>query len=125
MDSHTYNVEKLAIVETGRRRRWPDAGKLRIVTESLVGPRLASATARRHGISPGQLFTWRRDLRVQRSQPPIESPQMVRVCVEDSPKTSGLPSAVEIVLPSGIRLVVAPDVDPTALARIMTVLAPR
>jgi len=125
MDSHTYNVEKLAIVETGRRRRWSDAGKLRIVTESLVGPRLASATARRHGISPGQLFTWRRDLRVQRSQPPIESPQMVRVCVEDSPKTSGLPSAVEIVLPSGIRLVVAPDVDPTALARIMTVLAPR
>ena len=125
MDSHTYNVEKLAIVETGRRRRWSDAEKLRIVTESLVGPRLASATARRHGISPGQLFTWRRDLRVQRSQPPIESPQMVRVCVEDSPKTSGLPSAVEIVLPSGIRLVVASDVDPTALARIMTVLAPR
>ena len=125
MDSHTYNVEKLAIVETGRRRRWSDAGKLRIVTESLVGPRLASATARRHGISPGQLFTWRRELRVQRSRAPIEPPQMVRVCVEDGPKASGLPSAVEIVLPSGIRLVVASDVDPTALARIMTVLAPR
>jgi transposase len=123
MDSHTYSAEKLAIVETGRRRRWSDAEKLRIVTESLAGPRLASATARRHGISPGQLFTWRRELRVQRSRPPIGPPQMVRVCVEDGPKTSGLPSAVEIVLPSGVRLVVAPDVDPAALGRIITVLA--
>jgi transposase len=57
MDSHTYSVEKLAIVETGRRRHWSDDEKLRIVTESLSGPRLASATARRHGISPGQLFS--------------------------------------------------------------------
>ena len=124
MDSHTYSVEKLAIVETGRRRRWSDEEKLRIVTESLAGPRLASATARRHGISPGQLFTWRRDLRVQRSLPPIDhAPQMVRVCVEDGPKTSGLSSTIEIILPSGVRLVVAPDVDPAALGRIITVLA--
>jgi len=124
MDSHTYSVEKLAIVETGRRRRWSDAEKLRIVTESLAGPRLTSATARRHGISPGQLFTWRRDLRVQRSLPPIDhAPQMVRVCVEDGPKTSGLSSTIEIILPSGVRLVVAPDVDPAALGRIITVLA--
>jgi len=125
MDSHTYSVEKLAIVETGRRRRWSDAEKLRIVTESLAGPRLASATARRHGISPGQLFTWRRELRVLPDRPAIASPQMVRVCVEDGPKANGVSSAVEIILPSGVRLVVAPDVDPAALARIMTVLAPR
>ena len=65
MDSHTYSVEKLAVVETGRRRRWSDEEKLRIVTESLAGPRLASATARRYGISRGQLFTWRRELRIQ------------------------------------------------------------
>ena len=125
MDSHTYSVEKLAIVETGRRRRWSDAEKLRIVTESLAGPRLASATARRHGISPGQLFTWRRELRVLPDRPAIASPQMVRVCVEDGSKANGVSSAVEIILPSGVRLVVAPDVDPAALARIMTVLAPR
>ncbi len=125
MDSHTYSVEKLAIVETGRRRRWSDAEKLRIVTESLAGPRLVSATARRHGISPGQLFTWRRELRVQRPRTAIEPPQMARVCVDDGPKASGVPSTVEIILPSGVQLVVAPDVDPAALGRIMTVLAPR
>jgi transposase len=125
MDSHTYSVEKLAIVETGRRRRWSDEEKLRIVTESLAGPRLASATARRHGISPGQLFTWRRDLRVQSERPAIEAPQMVRICVDDTPKASGSPSLVEIILPSGVRLVVAPDIDPAALKRIVNVMVSR
>ena len=125
MDSHTYSVEKLVIVDTGRRRRWSDEEKLRIVTESLAGPRLVSATARRHGLSPGQLFTWRRELRVPPQQPAIEPPQMVRVCVEDDPKAIGAPSMVEIILPSGVRLVVAPDIDPAALRRIMNVMAPR
>jgi transposase len=125
MHSHTHSVEKLAIVNTGRRRRWSDEEKLRIVTESLAGSRLVSATARRHGISPGQLFTWRRELRVQPQRPAIEPPQMVRVCVEGNPKASGAPSMVEIILPSGVRLVVAPDIDPAALRRIMNVMAPR
>jgi transposase len=125
MHSHTHSVEKLAIVETGRRRRWSDAEKLRIVTESLSGSRLVSATARRHGISPGQLFTWRREMRVQPQRPAIEPPAMVRVCVEDSPKARGAPSMVEIILPSGVRLVIATDIDPAALRRIMNVMAPR
>jgi transposase len=125
MHSHTHSVEKLAIVETGRRRRWSDEEKLRIVTESSSGPRLVSATARLHGISPGQLFTWRRELRVQPPQPAIEPPQIVRVYVEDAPKASGSPSMVEIILPSGVRLVVAPNIDPIALKRIMTALEPR
>lgn len=125
MHSHTHSVEKLAIVETGRRRRWSDEEKLRIVTESLAGSRLVSATARRHGISPGQLFTWRRELRVQPQRPAIEPPQMIRVCVEDAPKSSASPSMVEIILPSGVRLVIAPDIDPAALRQIMNVMAPR
>ena len=117
-----HSIEKLTIVETGRRRRWSDEEKLRIVKESLAGPRLASATARRHGIAPGQLFTWRRELRVQPQRPAIEPPQMVRVCVADGSKASGSPSMVEIILPSGVRLVVAPDIDPAALRRIVTAL---
>jgi transposase len=125
MHSHTHSVEKLAIVETGRRRRWSDEEKLRIVTESLEVPRQVSATARRHGISPGQLFTWRRELRVQPQQPAVEPPQMVRVCVEASPKASGALSMVEIILPSGVRLVIAPDIDASALSRIMNVMERR
>jgi transposase len=62
MDSHTDNVQvhRLEVVQTGRRRRWSEDEKLRIVLESLQEPRQASATARRHGLSPSLLFTWRR-----------------------------------------------------------------
>ena len=31
-------VSRLEVVDTGRRRRWSDDEKLRIVTESFVGP---------------------------------------------------------------------------------------
>ncbi len=53
MDILTDNrhVSRLEVVDTGRRRRWPDEQKRRIVEESLSAPRQASATARRHGIS--------------------------------------------------------------------------
>src|SRR5713101_9013664 len=48
MDSltDTRPISRLEIVDTGRRRRWSDEAKVRIVEESLSGPRLASATAR-------------------------------------------------------------------------------
>jgi len=38
-------VRRLDVVDTGRRRRWSDAEKLRIVEESFSGPRLVSAIA--------------------------------------------------------------------------------
>ena len=53
-------VSRLEVVELGRRRRWSDEGKVRIVEESYSGPRQISATARRHGISRTLLKTWRR-----------------------------------------------------------------
>src|SRR4030081_2689805 len=65
MDSHKYStqVERLEVVETGRRRRWSDDEKLRIVIESLQTPRAISSTARRHGISRSLLMRWQRSLR--------------------------------------------------------------
>ncbi|MFH1557741.1 MAG: transposase [Pseudomonadota bacterium] len=51
MDSHTDSVlSRLDVVETGRRRRWSEGEKERIVLESMAGPRQISATARRHGM---------------------------------------------------------------------------
>ena len=44
----------------GRRRSWSDDQKARIVAESLGGSESVSAVARRHGLTPQQLFTWRR-----------------------------------------------------------------
>ena len=65
-DTHSAQVEHLEVVDTGRRRRWSEEEKLRIVVESLQAPRLVSATARRHGISRSQLLQWRRWFRAER-----------------------------------------------------------
>jgi transposase len=66
MDSHkrSTQLERLEVVETGRRRRWSDDERLRIVTESFQAPRAISSTARCHGISRSLLMTWRRARRV-------------------------------------------------------------
>ncbi|MBP0113884.1 transposase, partial [Bradyrhizobium vignae] len=52
MDSHTIStLNRLEVVDTGRRRRWSEEEKARIVLESLSEPRLVAATARRYGLS--------------------------------------------------------------------------
>jgi transposase len=51
------------ITGAGRRRRWPADEKARIVLESLKSGANVSAVARRHGLSPQQLFGWRREAR--------------------------------------------------------------
>jgi transposase len=46
-----------------RRRRWSDDDKARIVVESLIPGANVSEVARRNGLSPQQLFAWRREAR--------------------------------------------------------------
>src|SRR5215467_10597005 len=62
MTEHTTmpKVSRLEVIQTGSRRRWTLEEKRRIVAESDSGKRQVSATARRYGLSTGQLFTWRR-----------------------------------------------------------------
>ncbi|MGH6702763.1 MAG: IS66-like element accessory protein TnpA [Bradyrhizobium sp.] len=47
----------------GRRRTWRDEDKARIVAEIMTSGESVCAVARRHGLSPQQLFGWRRQLR--------------------------------------------------------------
>lgn len=49
----------------GRRRDWSDHQKAAIVAESYAGDASVSDVARRHGLTPSQLFTWRRIARRQ------------------------------------------------------------
>src|SRR6266550_227490 len=44
----------------GRRRRWSDEDKGRIVAESYAPGAVVSEIARRHEISPQHLFAWRK-----------------------------------------------------------------
>ena len=58
------SVHRIAVItETGRRRRFSADDKARFVEETLAPGAVVSAVARRHGLSPQQLFTWRRQMR--------------------------------------------------------------
>ena len=48
------------ITSIQRRRRWTASEKVRIVEETFEPGMTVSLVARRHGIAPNQLFTWRR-----------------------------------------------------------------
>jgi transposase len=48
------------ITSIQRRRRWTASEKVRIVEETFEPGMTVSLVARRHGVAPNQLFTWRR-----------------------------------------------------------------
>ncbi len=128
MDSHTDSaqVRRLEVVQTGRRRRWSEDEKLRIVLESLQEPRQASATARRHGISPSLLFAWRRAFGAGRdgSSGPGFVPAVV-LPEEGKTTLTRTVGRIVIVLPGGRRVIVDAGVDSAALARVLDVLERR
>ena len=119
-------LSRLEVIETGARRRWRLEEKLRIVAESEQSPRQVSATARRYGLSTSQLFTWRR--LVRKGQLCAEQPVTFAQAVIDCEPSVPLPAArsrIEIVLASGLRVIVPDDVDAGALGRIIGVLERR
>ncbi len=128
MDSHKHSgqVARLDVVDSGRRRRWSDAEKFRIVSESLSGPRLGSSTARRYGISPSLLFAWRRALQVVAVAKGAAEGAFVPVKVTAEPRSAVAADAssgrVEIVLRDGRRVLVETGIDVVALARLVAVL---
>ena len=127
------SVSRLEVVETGRRRRWSDEEKLRIVAESYAGPRRVASTARRHGISRSLLTTWRRAWRaglLGAHEVPGFSP--VIVASDPAPLASGhevrslaVAGRMEIELGNGRRVTVGADVDGAALARVLAALEGR
>ncbi|TWB85990.1 transposase [Bradyrhizobium macuxiense] len=64
---HTAIMEPVRRLEVftgaGRRRKWSDEDKARIVAEIVASGDSVCSVARRHGLSPQQLFGWRRQLR--------------------------------------------------------------
>jgi transposase len=131
MDSHkrSTQVERLEVIETGRRRRWSDDEKLRIVLESLQAPRAISSTARRHGISRSLLMTWRRAFRPEPACPQAEQAGFVpaMIVAETEPMVAAAPASGRMVIIVGKdrRVIVDAGVDATALARVLEVLERR
>src|ERR1700744_5929728 len=131
MDSHkrSTELERLEVVETGRRRRWSDEGKLRIVTESFEAAGAISSTARRHGISRSLLMTWRRAFRPGPISAQGEQSGFARVflAAEVEPSVAATPTMGQMVIVVGRdrRVIVGAGVDAAGLARVLQVLERR
>ena len=133
MDDHKHStqIERLEFVETGRRRRWSDEEKLRIVLESLETPRAISSTARRHGISRSLLMTWRRALRSEPMAPDLQQQsrfaQAMVAAAEPVPAEPSAPATSRMVIEIGkdCRIIVDAGVDAVALARVLAILERR
>jgi transposase len=109
---------------TGRRRTWTVDQKARIVGESHADGETVCAVARRHGLTPQQLFRWRRDARQQAAGRGEGGLAFASVMVEAPsfpsaarPAGSGM-VAIEIVI--GATLVrVPPGCDLTTLQTVL------
>ena len=119
-------LEILDVTNTGRRRRFSLAEKIRIVEESLSGPKLARVTARRYGIALSGLYLWRRQYQrgelggeVPAFRPVELFPEGIAAAVSTATVTSG---PIEIALSNGRRVIVPPDVDAGVLTRFVQIL---
>ena len=122
-------MEIIAGVE--RRRRWRDEDNLRVLAETEQPGARTSELARRHDISRGLLWYWRRQLRQwSLIVPGASEPVFLPVQVSD-PAPPGLvaravavaDARVEIALPDGTLVRVGAEVDAAALRRVLS--APR
>jgi transposase len=131
MDSNKYStqVERLGVVETGRRRRWTDDEKLKIVLEGMQTPRAISSTARRYGISRSLLLNWRRSFCTDPEVAAGQKSGFVRAMVvaDPMPSTPAAPANGCMVIEIGRdrRVIVDAGVDAAALARVLAILERR
>jgi transposase len=131
MDGHTHSAQvgRLEVVETGRRRRWSEDEKLKIVLESLQAPRRVSATARRYGISRSLLLQWRQSFRVKQKDAAGQQVGLVPAMVVSEseavvPAPGGLAGdgAIEIEFATGTRMRITGAVDKATLAAVIAAL---
>jgi transposase len=133
-------IEVITGVE--RRRKWSAQKKAAIVAESLAEGAVVSEVARRHGLSPQQVFGWRARLRNAVKGPgpsPDAPPAFVPAIVSDEPPplaapvlpvvvavgaASVDPAPIEIAL-GGVVVRVRGDADPRALTTVLKALRGR
>jgi transposase len=104
-----------------QRRSWSTEDRLRIMRETLEPGIVVQAIADRHGISTGQLYTWRKQM-LTTAMSGFASVEVVPDTLQlPAPRPMPEPAAsgtIEIVLPSGatIRITGVPD---TAVLRLV------
>lgn len=108
-----------------RRRRWTTEQKQTIAAQSLAPGASPTDIARLHGISTGQLYTWRQALKA--AQPGAASRRFAQVEIAPQAVTppnvpTRAPGLIEIALSDGTMVRVDGGIDPRALRRVLAAL---
>lgn len=118
-----------------RRRRWSVEEKLRILAQSVAAGSSASLTCRLHGISSGQLYTWRRQFRTGELTgfaPVLVAPPVGELSAATAPIDPVRPGGdanrpadglIEVEVPSGVKLRIAGAVDAALLRQVLSALS--
>jgi transposase len=130
--AHTSAPELRGEVLSGpeRRRRWSTEEKLRVLAQSMAPGSSPSLACRMHGISTGQLSTWRKQFRSGEltgfvpvsvaADAALPEPTAVPELADGVPTAVGL---IEVELPSGVKLRLTGDVGEVALRRVLSALS--
>jgi transposase len=139
----TAPMQRIEVITRGeRRRRWSIEEKRAIVAESLEPGIRAAEVIRRHGITSGQLYSWRHQLarRIDRQAGAAASfarvevwsgePQMPEASVVGPRAVPAIAESrerglIEIALPCGTTVRVDARVDDRALRRVLDALRAR
>ena len=117
-------VRRLEVVETGRRRRWSDAEKLRIVRGKFFGSAAGVGDSTASWDLNQLLFSWRKAYREgQLGACQVDGFVPARIVSEVQSTTErAAPAAtgtLEVVTANGRRVIVDRNVDVAVLLRIM------
>ena len=124
-------IRRLEVITgAGGCRRWSAGEKARITEEAMAPGAVVSEIARRHGMSPQHLFTWRREAR-RAGEPsmPMFVPAVLERAVdqpvpEPQPRRSrrrSSSSGIELEI-DGVAVRVGPDASPKAIAAVIRAL---
>ena len=125
-------VRRVEVITGGsRRRRWTDDEKARVVEETLRPDAVVSEIARRHGLTPQQLFTWRRSMRRKpAAEESAVTPTFVSAVVETTDsaapeiKTTARPPVIELDI-GGDSVWVWRDADIGMVTAVIDILKSR
>lgn len=115
---------------TGRRRAWSTDEKAAFVAESHVAGETVCGVARRHGLTPQQLFTWRREARLRSGTLEDAEPLFVPAVVDSSCSTqvrqpenrfAALQSSVELEI-NGIIVRIGRDAPAGTIVAVLRAL---
>lgn len=102
-----------------RRRRWSDEDRLRILGEAFAPDANLSEVARRHDVSRGLIYLWRREAMRE-----LTDPGFVPAVVADEPAPV-IPEPIAVImidLPGGGRVSIAASAPPALAAAALKAL---